>query len=85
MNGLHLRSFAPRLGIAEDPVCGSGNASVAAYLIHTGLIQEIGADYQARQAMDIGRDGEVAVRVENNAIKFGGYAVTCVDGKLRID
>ena len=82
---LHVRSFAPRLGIAEDPVCGSGNASVAAYLIHTGSIREIGAEYRARQGMEIGRDGEVAVRVENHAIKFGGYAVTCVDGKLRID
>lgn len=85
MNALCLRSFAPRLGIAEDPVCGSGNASVAAYIIHTGLIQEIGAEYRARQGMEIGRDGEVAVRVENHAIKFGGYAVTCVDGTLRID
>ena len=55
------------------------------YLIHTGLTQEIGAEYRAHQGMDIGRDGEIAVRVENHAIKFGGYAVTCADGKLPID
>jgi PhzF family phenazine biosynthesis protein len=29
---VHVRSFAPAQGIAEDPVCGSGNISVAAYL-----------------------------------------------------
>jgi len=31
-SSLHLRSFAPALGVAEDedPVCGSGNAAVAA-------------------------------------------------------
>jgi PhzF family phenazine biosynthesis protein len=82
---LQSRSFAPLLGADEDPVCGSGNASVAAYLMHTGLIQEIGADYRARQGMEVGRDGEIAVRVENQGINFGGYAVTCVDGRLRID
>ena len=82
---LQLRSFAPLLGVAEDPVCGSGNASVAAYLIHTGLIREIGAEYRARQGMEVGRDGEVAVRVDNDMIDFGGCAVTCVKGELRID
>ncbi len=82
---LHVRSFAPILGVDEDPVCGSGNASVAAYLAHTGLVREIGSDYLARQGMALGRAGEIAVRVGNEAIKIGGYAVTCVDGKLRID
>jgi PhzF family phenazine biosynthesis protein len=38
---LHVRSFAPILGVDEDPVCGSGNASIAAYLAHTGLVREI--------------------------------------------
>jgi PhzF family phenazine biosynthesis protein len=82
---LHVRSFAPILGIAEDPVCGSGNASVAAYLVHTGLIREIGSDYLARQGMAVGRAGEVAVKVSGNEIRIGGFAVTCVDSSLRIE
>lgn len=82
---LHVRSFAPILGVDEDPVCGSGNASIAAYLAHTGLVREIGSDYLARQGMALGRAGEIAVRIGNEAIQIGGYAVTCVDGKLRID
>jgi PhzF family phenazine biosynthesis protein len=81
---LHLRSFAPILGVPEDPVCGSGNASVAAYLAHTGLIGEIGSDYVARQGMAVGRAGEVAVRVSKNQIRVGGFAVTCIDSRLRI-
>jgi PhzF family phenazine biosynthesis protein len=81
---MHVRSFAPALGVREDPVCGSGNASVAAYLIHTGLISEIGTDYTARQGMNVGRDGLVMVKVEGDEINIGGYAVTCVDGTLRI-
>ena len=81
---LHVRSFAPLLGVPEDPVCGSGNASVAAYLMHTGLIREIGSEYLARQGMSVGRGGEVAVRIVGDAIRIGGHAVTCIDGRLRI-
>ena len=81
---LHVRSFAPILGVAEDPVCGSGNASVAAYLLHSGLIREVGADYLARQGMAMGRAGAVAVRVRGNEIHIGGFAVTCIDSRLRI-
>ena len=80
---LHVRSFAPVLGVPEDPVCGSGNASVAAYLIHNHLLRET-ARYEARQGMNVGRAGRVSVRVEGHEIYFGGAAVTCVDGTLRV-
>jgi PhzF family phenazine biosynthesis protein len=81
---LHTRSFAPLLGIAEDPVCGSGNAAIAAYLAHSGLLREIGSDYVALQGMALGRAGEISVRIGNSGIRIGGFAVTCVDSKLRI-
>ncbi|HET9736382.1 MAG TPA: PhzF family phenazine biosynthesis protein [Burkholderiales bacterium] len=81
---IHVRSFAPAHGIPEDPVCGSGNISVAAYLRETGLLKEFGPDYTARQGMQVGRDGRVQVRVSADAIRIGGEAVTCVDGKLRV-
>ena len=79
-----MRSFAPALGVAEDPVCGSGNACVGAYLLHTGRIDAYGRDLTARQGMQIGRDGQVTVRIAGNSIRIGGYAVTCVDGTLRM-
>jgi PhzF family phenazine biosynthesis protein len=81
---IQVRSFAPAQGIPEDPVCGSGNASVAAFLVHSGLLNQFGSRYVARQGMQVGRDGRVAVRVEGESIQIGGYAVTCVEGKLRI-
>lgn len=81
---IHVRSFAPAHGIAEDPVCGSGNISVGAFLRETGLLQEFGTTYTARQGMQVGRDGRVAVRVTADAIEIGGEAVTCVDGTLRV-
>jgi PhzF family phenazine biosynthesis protein len=82
ISAVHVRSFAPGQGITEDPVCGSGNASVAAYLAHTGTLDEFGFQYTARQGMEVGRDGQVAVRVLGGAIEIGGYAVTCIDGHL---
>ena len=82
---LHVRSFAPAHGIPEDPVCGSGNVAVAAFLRETGLLKAFGPRYVARQGMQVGRDGRVAVRVSADAIEIGGEAVTCVDGTLRVD
>ena len=82
---VHVRSFAPAHGVPEDPVCGSGNVSVAAFLRETGLLRDFGPAYTARQGMQVGRDGRVQVRVSPDAIEIGGEAVTCVDGKLRVD
>ena len=78
---IHVRSFAPSHGIPEDPVCGSGNISVAVYLREHGLLEKLGRAYVARQGMQMGRDGRVSVRV-GEAIEIGGHAVTCVEGTL---
>jgi PhzF family phenazine biosynthesis protein len=83
-SAMHVRSFAPAHGIVEDPVCGSGNISVAAYLRMAGQQARFGARYAARQGMQLGRDGEVAVRFEGERILLGGCAVTCVEGTLRV-
>ena len=84
VSAVHVRSFAPAPGIPEDPVCGSGNASVAGFLMHSGLIEQYGRRYFARQGMQVGRDGQVAVSIEAGKIKIGGYAVTCIEGTLRV-
>lgn len=83
-SALHVRSFAPAHGIPEDPVCGSGNISVAAYLAFTGQAAGFGTGYVARQGMQLGRDGQVSIRYDDGKILLGGSAVTCVDGTLRI-
>jgi hypothetical protein len=43
----------------------TGAASIAAYLIHTGLINKMACGYVARQGGNGGRDG-VAVKVEGD-------------------
>jgi PhzF family phenazine biosynthesis protein len=82
-SAIHVRSFAPAHGINEDPVCGSGNISVAAHLRFFGKLREFGPSYVARQGMQLGRDGRVSVRVGANGIEIGGKSVTCVEGTLR--
>jgi PhzF family phenazine biosynthesis protein len=84
--GLVVRSFAPLAGVVEDPVCGSGNAAVAAYLAATGRLADIGTEWIASQGREVGRDGSVLVRVGDagRTIEVGGHAVTVVDGSLTI-
>ncbi len=83
---VHVRSFAPAAGIAEDPVCGSGNATVAAYLANTGMLEKVGDAYVASQGTEMGRDGEVFVRVLDSGrhIEIGGRAVTVIDGHISL-
>src|SRR5258705_143481 len=81
-SALHVRSFAPAHGIPEDPVCGSGNISVAAYLKKSGQGDRFGKRYVARQGMQLGRDGQVSIHFDDGKILLGGSAVTCVEGTL---
>jgi PhzF family phenazine biosynthesis protein len=80
---IHVRSFAPAHAIPEDPVCGTGNLSIAAYLRHTGQLARFGERYVARQGMQMGRAGRVSVRVDRDGIRIGGPSVTCIDGHVR--
>lgn len=81
---IEVRSFAPSCGVNEDPVCGSGNGSIAVFLLESGLLAGIGESYQAGQGRCVGRDGSVFVRVDSNGILVGGSCVTCVEGTFRL-
>lgn len=78
-----VRSFAPGDGIAEDPVCGSGNGAVAAFRLAAGQVAA-GEGYIASQGRQVGRDGYVHVRIEGTDIHIGGQCVTCIEGKVRL-
>jgi PhzF family phenazine biosynthesis protein len=84
--GVVVRSFAPLAGVVEDPVCGSGNAAVAAFVVATGLVVHTGRAWSASQGRELGRDGVVAVHVSDGgeSIEIGGSAVTVVEGRLRL-
>ncbi len=81
---IYVRSFAPAEGIDEDPVCGSGNACVAAYLKEHGLLQPVGDCYVANQGQEVSRNGFVSIKVgsQTGVIQIGGNSVTCIDGHI---
>lgn len=78
---LVVRSFVPADGIPEDPVCGSGNGAVGAYLHAHGQLP--GTHYTVSQGRECGHDGRVDVRLdESGDVWVGGTALTCIDGHL---
>ncbi|MGN6312155.1 MAG: PhzF family phenazine biosynthesis protein [Rhodanobacteraceae bacterium] len=78
-----VRAFCPADGIPEDPVTGSANAAIAAYLHATGRLAEFGKRYRASQGREVGRDGVVEVAVdEEGGVWIGGECATVVSGSL---
>jgi PhzF family phenazine biosynthesis protein len=77
---LEVRAFAAPLGINEDPVTGSLNASLAQWLIADGYAP---ADYIAAQGTCIGREGRVHIHQDAaGQVWVGGSSVTCVRGEV---
>jgi PhzF family phenazine biosynthesis protein len=78
-----VRAFFPKNGgTAEDPVTGSLNASVAAWLLRTGRAT---APYVASQGTVLGRAGQVHIsRDADGAIWVAGGTVTCVSGQVEL-
>ncbi|WIE49862.1 PhzF family phenazine biosynthesis protein [Pseudomonas sp. GM17] len=85
---IRVRTFAPGEGVAEDPVCGSGNGSVAAYIARHKHAEEASGRYVAEQGIEIGRDGEVHAswsRVgEKLEVRIGGEAAVAASGQLHL-
>jgi PhzF family phenazine biosynthesis protein len=79
---VEVRGFAPHMGINEDPVTGSLNASLAQWLIADGHAPE---KYIAAQGACLLRAGRVFVeRDASGQVWVGGHAVTCIDGTAHI-
>ena len=78
---LQVRSFAPAEGVAEDPVCGSGNAAVATLLGENGERH----NYEAHQGHCVGRDGHAFIEYDTDgSIWLGGQTVTCISGTFTL-
>lgn len=85
---IRVRTFAPGEGVAEDPVCGSGNGSVAAYIARHKQPEDDSASYMAEQGIEIGRDGLVHASWERDAealrVRIGGEAAVSARGQLTL-
>jgi PhzF family phenazine biosynthesis protein len=77
---LEVRAFAASVGVSEDPVTGSLNASLAQWLIADGHMP---ARYLAGQGVCLGRAGRVHIeRDAQEQVWVGGESVTCISGAV---
>ena len=73
------RSFAPKMGVPEDPVCGSGHCHIIPYwAAKTGK-----TEFVARQASP--RGGTLYCRLEGGRVKLAGQAVLYAKSELMLE
>ena len=79
---LEVRAFAAPIGVEEDPVTGSLNASLAQWLIADGHLPE---HYLAGQGQCLGRDGRLSVeRDASGQVWIGGDSIACIEGTVAL-
>lgn len=78
---VEVRAFAAPIGIPEDPVTGSLNASLAQWLIGEGVLPE---RYVAAQGTRLQRAGRVHLQRDGATVWVGGRCVTTIRGEVAL-
>lgn len=83
---LWVRAFAAPVGVDEDPVTGSLNASLAQWLMADDLLpQHRRHAYTATQGQALGRDGLVFLsRDDSGQVWVGGDVSACIRGTVTL-
>jgi PhzF family phenazine biosynthesis protein len=77
-----MRTFAPGIGVAEDPVCGSMNASVGQWLTRTGAVS---GSYRVSQGHRLGRAGDITITADpDGTVWVGGATNTLFRGTAHL-
>ncbi len=77
---MEVRAFAATVGVLEDPVTGSLNASLAQWLIADGYAPQT---YLAAQGTCLDRAGRVHIEQDaQGQVWVGGESVTCISGQV---
>lgn len=80
-SALVVRAFVPADGIPEDPVTGSANAAIAAWLHANDALPA--TRFQSSQGLELGRDGVVDIEVDTQGeVWIGGCTQTIIEGRL---
>jgi len=87
---VHVRLFAPLLGVPEDPATGSANGALGAYLVHHRAVPvtEPTTHILSEQGAEIGRPSTLYIEVDSvgeevTAVRVGGQVVPVVEGVVR--
>lgn len=80
-----VRAFCPADNIPEDPVTGSANAGIMAFLAESND-HAYGHRYLASQGREVGCDGYVDVMrdMRDGSISIGGHCVISIRGELEL-
>lgn len=86
-NDVHVRVFAPPLGVIEDAATGAANAALAAYLFRHGEIEAAGAaELRCEQGSEMGRPSLIEVSVDAShdppRIRVGGRVALSAEGTV---
>jgi PhzF family phenazine biosynthesis protein len=80
---LVVRVFCPADGIPEDPVTGAANAAIGSLLHERGALGDLGRAYAVSQGREVGRDGRIAVRIDDaGEVWIGGSSRTVIRGTV---
>jgi len=87
---VHVRMFAPLLGVPEDPATGSANGALGVYLVHHRLVPLSGPTVHivSEQGAELGRPSTLYVEVDHldgeaSAVRVGGQVVPVAEGVVR--
>jgi len=86
-NDLHVRVFAPPLGIVEDPATGAAAGALAAYLIRHGEISPTERGMlRCEQGTEMGRPSLVEVQLDSSSeplvVRVGGRVALSAEGTV---
>jgi trans-2,3-dihydro-3-hydroxyanthranilate isomerase len=86
---VHVRMFAPLLGIPEDPATGIANGALGAYLVHHRAVRVGGPTVRllSEQGAEIGRPSLLTVEVDTaggdaSTVRVGGQVVPLIEGTV---
>ena len=84
---VHVRMFAPLLGVPEDPATGSANGALGAYLVHHGAvpITEPIVHVVSEQGAELHRPSTLYIEVDHRngeptAVRVGGQVTPVIEG-----
>jgi trans-2,3-dihydro-3-hydroxyanthranilate isomerase len=89
-SSVHVRMFAPLLGVPEDPATGSANGALGAYLVHHGVVPVTAPTtcLVSEQGAEMGRPSTLYLEVDGRgdeitAVRVGGQVVLIAEGEVR--
>jgi trans-2,3-dihydro-3-hydroxyanthranilate isomerase len=88
---IHVRCFAPLLGIPEDPATGSANGGLGAYIVKYGLVntEQPTVRIRSEQGLEMGRPSFLNIEVDHeqqkpHTVRVGGNVVPILEGTILV-